>query len=146
MKLSRRGDASKFVRAEYPKEIAFLRSRSYQPNRLLITMIDADRHAVEQRNKQLDRELKQKELAPRSSQDRVFVLVPKRNVDTWIWFLNDNDVNEADDYKSSVKREHCRHAPEELCELRKSGWDFRAGTPPSLIAGCAELRNIENPP
>lgn len=137
------GDAKNFIRQEYPKEIKELISKEDQRDLVLIVVIDADTHTVKDRFAWLHAKLENGELKAKSQQNRIFVLVPKRNVETWIWFLNGNNVNETDDYKRNVKTKHCTHAVEELVELRKRGWSFSEGTPSSLIAGCAELKRIE---
>ena len=137
------GAAEQFVRENYPDELAELRRRAHQRNLRLIVVIDADVGTVENRRAQLDASCKKADVTPRRESDRVAVLIPKRNVDTWIWFLLGNDVEEDEDYKGLVKDAHCKDAAARLTEFREKGWQIPEGCPTSLGIAAAEFSAIE---
>jgi hypothetical protein len=140
------GSAEQFVRRQYPDELRSLRSRKYQLNLWLVVVIDADTHSVETRLSQLEEEVRKSGFEPLADTEPVFVLVPKRNVETWIWFLLGNPVNESDDYGRLVDDRDCRTAACQLRDIRTRNWHFPDDVPASLVRGSAELRRMEAVP
>lgn len=138
------GSAEQFVRTWYPHEVAALRAKGYQHNLALIVVIDADRESVERRLGQLADALRSEEKSPLAARDRVYILVPKRNVETWIWFLVEDEADEDTDYKHRVSLEMCEPAADRLVGYRNDAWTMPDNCPPSLRRGCDELRRLES--
>ncbi len=91
------GSAEQFVRQQYPKELRAMRQR--RATTVLVVVVDADNYSVGQRLGQLAMALSKQSIpAPRDG-ECVVLLVPKRNIETWILNLVGNAVNETDEYK-----------------------------------------------
>ena len=95
---SGRGSGAQYVIENYPVEVKALRSRPHVRAGLLV-VVDADTFPVEERFRQLERSLGQ---PGRGDAERIGLLAPKRNIETWIFYLLGNTVNEEDDYKKRV--------------------------------------------
>lgn len=91
------GCGEQFVHKEFAKEVAALRSRA--ASTVLIAVVDADNGTVDERFRQLAGSLRDKGMAERSDTEPIAILVPKRNIETWIYSLTGQPVNEADNYK-----------------------------------------------
>ena len=107
--------SSDSVKGRYPKEVkAYRRMKRF--NVSLITIIDADNNTVEERHQQLDSKLISDSLDKRNAQDRIALLVPKRNIETWIHrFLKPDELTDEKTIYPKFKRK--RHHPRESkCE------------------------------
>lgn len=91
------GCGEQYVRAQYPKQLSYLRSNSYVAN-ILIVAIDADLNTCVERQKQLDEACGNAAVDKRSPQDKLLLLVPKRNIETWIKYFDGETVDEEHDY------------------------------------------------
>ena len=130
-----RGAADQWVRETYPDEVAAYRRSTMAVG--LITAIDADENSVRFRYRQLNEELDTNDLEHRRRDEQICLLVPKRNIETWIYALFDEEVNEQDVYPKLEKESECQPAVEQLVKY------LRHGCPndllPSLERGCSEL-------
>lgn len=91
------GCGEQYVRAQYPKQLSYLRSTSYVSN-ILIVAIDADLNTCIERQKQLDEACGNAGVDKRSPKDKLLLLVPKRNIETWIKYFDGETVDEEHDY------------------------------------------------
>lgn len=92
------GNAEGWVRKTFAMEVNVYRSR--RAKTALIVIIDADAHTVQERWRQLDQALEDGGKAGVDvDREQIARLVPKRNVETWILCLNEQEVNEDTDYK-----------------------------------------------
>jgi hypothetical protein len=99
MSTSGRGSAEQWVREQFAIEVSACRRRQAQTK--LIVLIDADTYTVQQRIRQFDQALQDAgHLLIDNGTDEVARLVPKRNIETWIFCLNDVPVEEHTDYKN----------------------------------------------
>jgi hypothetical protein len=135
------GAGEQYVRKEYPKEVVYCHQR---PHRNLIVLIDADGESVETRRRQLDDERQRSDLGRRAGTERIAVLVPRRNIETWIAALLRmplGDVDEDQDYKGPVGCERVREAAEAFFDRTRSG---QPDLPlDSLRKAVPETRRIE---
>ena len=81
------------------------------------------RHAIEQRR----------------TDEHIAVLVPKRNIETWIVYLQGISVDEESDYKRHPLAENCKQAGIALAE--QLGQELEAGCPQSLQIARDELKH-----
>jgi hypothetical protein len=133
------GAGEQHVREEYPKEMKEYRKHARE-NVALIVMIDADRYSVEDRLRYLENALSDEGLS-RENSDRVAIFVPNRNIETWIYYLKGEDVDEDTDYKGpSNKIIGCKSFASPLGQ--KNPYHLREGVPRSLRAACGELKRI----
>lgn len=130
------GAGDDFVRRRYPTELIANRRRA---SSALIVVLDADSLELEKRLRQLRDVLEHARVPPPGGDERVCILVPRRNIETWIAYLvKQLPVDEVTDYKDPETGPLARRAGELLAENPKQ--DLPAGAPPSLERGRIELR------
>ena len=88
-----------FVKVEYPLQVQALRDKAHRVNAALLTMVDADEKTVEQRIEELDALLIADGKVRRANNENIAIVVARRNVETWLFFLADNEVDEETNYK-----------------------------------------------
>ncbi len=125
---------------QYPKGLRALRAATV--NAVLIVMIDGDPAAgPTERSEQLDASCRQFDIPPRRPGEPVALLVPKRNIETWLAYLDGTTVNETDNYPRLDRPSDCRthvRTLADMCSRRR----LRQPAPPSLVAACDGFRNL----
>jgi hypothetical protein len=135
-----RGDAKRWVRRHHVTEVRALRCKPHLTVALL-TMLDADDRTVVDRKRELDEALTADGQDRRQPSERIAVLVPRRNIETWIHRLLGNLVNETDTYPRYRGREsRCHEAVREF--VRRCPAAMVPDDPPSLRDGCEELTRL----
>lgn len=86
--------AEQWVRDRYPVEVGLLRSRPHV-TRALVVVRDGDAAGLAARKSELDETLAARGLAPRRDDEKIAVVVPCRNIETWLAFLAGHDVDES---------------------------------------------------
>jgi len=137
------GSAEQFVRSRYADEVAELRRLgTHRPvGRSLITMIDADTFTVQERHDVLDESLGQAEQERRGGGEKIAILVPKRNIETWIHFLAGEDVNENDGYRKLDKASDCKADVVRFVAARPDSL-LKTSAPESLQFALIEMERI----
>lgn len=130
-----RGAADQWVRQRYPEEVAAYRRATMSVG--LITVIDADENTVRSRRQELNDVLVSNGLDRRKSEERICLLIPKRNIETWIYALRGKDVNETDTYRKLDKESECQPAVDQLVRFIRN--DCPKQLISSLRRGCREL-------
>lgn len=100
---SGRGAAEQWVREKYVGEVSECRRRIKSGAKTaLVVLLDADTQEVKKRFDALAQFLVDKQ-QPKldEKRERVARLIPKRNVETWILSLNQENVDEVQDYKGT---------------------------------------------
>jgi hypothetical protein len=95
---------------------------------------------VEERLRQLASELTEKSLLGRQPDERIAIFVPRRNIETWIYYLQGEIVNEVDVYPKLERESMCKPVVAELAENRHNPLPDSA--PDSLKIACDELSRI----
>ena len=138
--LGGRGSAEQFVRTRFPDELAEYRRRPHVAQALIV--VDGDNRGVGGRQAELDEACRESEVPVRQADERVVVLVPTWNVETWIAYLDGQTVEEMrSDYPRLRKPRQCQQHVDTLADMRR-GDGLRAPAPPSLEAACAEYRRL----
>ena len=153
---SNRGEGAgvQFVIDHFPEELKKYRKYSYL-TRPLIVMIDADDTTVADRIGKLEAKCRdhnipfrdrkergqRKKENPQVKKENVIIAVPQCNIETWIHYLEGNEVNETEDYKPVGRRKErdCDSAVEELVKLCRAK-ELNANAPESLKHACKEYR------
>jgi hypothetical protein len=138
------GSAEQWVRERFPAEVRACRGRQAQT--ILIVLIDADISTVQQRYQQLDEALKQAGVPlVAHTKERIARLVPKRNIETWILFLNGVRVDEETDYKRDRDDWSglIRTAIDSLYLCTRRNAAVPQGCVGSLRGGIRELQKLE---
>jgi hypothetical protein len=131
-----RGAETKYVVDHYPAEVKALRSKPHIRTGL-IAIIDADTTAVSDRLRQLEQSLCENGQPKRGPEERIGLLSPKRNVETWVHFLCGNPADETTDFKTKVK--HSDIPPAVAAFSEKCPQKCGEIPLPSLQAACREL-------
>jgi hypothetical protein len=104
-------------------------------------VIDADTYSVEERINQFDEALENASQPERQPTDKIAIFVPKRNIETWIYFLRDEAVDEQTAYPKLSRESDCkpdvRKLVSQICPT-----SVPEDAPPSLHSACAELERI----
>jgi hypothetical protein len=133
---SGRGAGSQYVLKSYPKEVKAIRSRPHI-RAGLVAMIDADNLSIEQRLGQLEKSLVEDGQSGREEAERIGLLAPKRNIETWIFYLLGNPVDEETDYKKRVSPSDLKSSVAAFAE--KCPQKAAEISAPSLQHACKEL-------
>ena len=131
------GAADQFVRERYADEVALHRQVATRMNAGLVVMIDADENNVNDRYQELRQQLDDREMDHRSRDEHICILVPKREVETWIYALEGRDVNENTKYPKLDREGDCADAVQYLADMVKT--QCADDLLPSLYRGCREL-------
>ena len=131
------GSAEQWVREKFPNELSIYRHRRQLAASALIAMIDADLKAVQDRINELKNECEFKKIPFRTGDEAVGIAVPKRNIETWIHYLNGGFVNEDDSYPKLVRERGCGPGVTNLVKLCAST-GLAADAPSALLAACEE--------
>ena len=133
------GSGEQFVREEYPRQLRALRASTV--NAVLVVMIDGDTGGLTKRMRQLDESCRLLDVPPRTPTDPIIVLVPKRNIETWLAYLGGATVDETTSYPKLEKAGNCKEHVRVLAGMC-SGGQLRQPAPKSLVAACGEYRNV----
>ena len=141
-----RGAADRWVQSQYPSNVHNVRSynaRNAAKSRWLLVVTDADTRTVQRRLEELDEELAARlgTSERREPDDAVAALVPRRNIETWVYHLTRGypEVSETIDYKRRVSIDDVKAAGGELAAADPT---CRPTCPASLCTGYAELQRI----
>lgn len=131
-----------YVLERYAVEVNAMRSATYSVG--LIVVIDADDNTVLERKAQLEDELRKADTRLRAEGEAVALVVPRRNVETWIWHLEGNEVDEETDYKGKPVRpgHDMAEAKRQFAEFLVTGQEPFAGCPLSLQDARMELKRV----
>jgi hypothetical protein len=133
-----RGSGTQFVLNRFPVEVKAYRSKSTYLSLCLIVVIDADDLSVEERIRQLDDCLVDAGQPRRTAQERIVILVPKRNIETWIRYLDGNGADETTAYPKLSEESKCKSAVRRLVDLYPR--DIQDDAPDSLLRACTEAK------
>jgi hypothetical protein len=131
-----------YVRTHYPEEVKVSRQKRNPVSIGLVVLIDADTGTLEARLNELASVLDEDEPKNRKPNEAIAIFVPKRNIETWIRYLQGETVNEEDDYAKFEKNEAaCKTAVEDLAD-RCYSQSLPENAPRSLQAACGELQRL----
>mgnify|MGYP005853612937 CR=1 FL=1 len=134
------GSGEQFVKNNFSKEVSAYRSKNYL-NICLIAIIDADNHSVDEIRKDLIECLE----LPLQSNEKVAIFIPKRNIETWINFIDGNTVDEVTEYPHAAKESECKMIVKKFSENCRNNNTTSGNPPESLKNACIEVRKlIEN--
>ena len=133
------GSAVQFVLQRYAEEVKAYRSQANHLSLALITIIDADRQEVQHIHRRLEEQLQNANIENRKTGERIALLVPKRNIETWIVYLQGTPVDEESDYKQHSLAKNYKQAGITLAE--QLGQQPGADCPQSLQMALNELKD-----
>jgi hypothetical protein len=139
-----RGSAAQWVKETFPAELRIYRQRRQRAASGLIAMIDADAGEVQDRISEFEAACGATQIPFRTDGETVAIAVPKRNIETWIHYLNGRQVNEQDDYPKLDRERGCKPAVNNLVHLCQST-GLTDSAPQSLAVACDEYRGRISP-
>ena len=96
------GAGDKWVRDRFPVELKAYHNRKHRASTCLIVALDADlKETVDSRRQWLRDACDEQKVPFRDNDDKVLMIVPKRNIETWLAYLRGKDVDEKT--KGSLK-------------------------------------------
>jgi len=139
--LPKEGAGESFVRREYPREVRAYRKNARQKTIGLVVMIDADNHSVDEQHQEMNRLLQEVGISARQPKERIGVFIPRRNIETWIYFLQGQSVEEETAYPKFRRNESaCKPYVKTLAQNVRQLLPNHA--PPSLKTACREVARI----
>jgi hypothetical protein len=132
------GAADQFVRESFPTELQAMRSSAVC--RGLIVVTDGDKSGPKGRIEQLDAACEGRNIKPRQQDERVAIIVPTWNIETWFAYLDGESVDEGRrDYPRLERARECTRHVTALIKMCDDG-RLRSPAPSSLEAACEEFR------
>ncbi len=138
------GQDNNWVRSHLLREVAILRKTTYL--KAVIAVTDADNATVDERKNWVEGDLE----PARQAGENIFYVIPRRHIETWIWYLEGNSVDESTNYKKEkggpVKRDHdLANVKRRFAEYIQTGHEPFPDCPPSLQDAREELRRAFPP-
>jgi hypothetical protein len=131
-----RGAGEQFVRKRFPVELKAHRSRSV--SQALVVLIDGDAEGTAVRLQQLSQACRESGVAERTDHDSVAVFIPTWNIETWLAYLDGEEVMEGKpDYPRLSRERDCQRHVETLARMCRDG-NLREPAPSSLETACSE--------
>ncbi|OAD20112.1 hypothetical protein THIOM_004207 [Candidatus Thiomargarita nelsonii] len=140
-----RSSGEQYVRTHYAAEVKAHRSKANYLNTALVVVIDADLKSIDERITSLNESPNMIELAqaPRLDTEKIAIFVPARNIETWIHYLNGNDCNEKESYKSLYKKGTSPSQFAEKLAKKICPQGLPDEAPSSLHYACNELNRLQ---
>jgi hypothetical protein len=137
---SGKGSGEQWVREKFADELRIYRERRNRAASGLIAIIDADVREVQDRIRDFEAVCDARQIPFREDRDTVAIAVPKRNIETWIHYLNGESVNEENALPKLERERLCQPAVNNLVRLCKAR-GLADDAPPSLQAACQEYQD-----
>ena len=135
-----RQSGEQWVREQYPKQLRAIRGRQ---GAYLIVVTDADTHSTETRRAQLESACRKKKVPPGDDRDPVLVIVPRRNIETWMKYLGGTAVDENTTYRKLTHGSDCAQCADDLYRMCHEAQRLPGDAPPSLRESCKEYRKLQ---
>jgi hypothetical protein len=135
-----KGSAEQWVRQEFVSELKAYRQRRQRAASAMVVMIDADMRSIQDRINELDAECTTASIPFRADDEAVAIAVPRRNIETWINYLNEQPVDELSEYPRLGRASDCGPAVARLVRLCRST-GLKTDAPPALAAACREYND-----
>lgn len=133
-----KGSGEQHVRKVYSNEVRA--NRQGHHNRGLAVVTDADTLSTGERLAQLDQALTAMSMPKRGPGEPIAIFIPKRNIETWIWYLQGQAVDEVTVYPKLQNEGDCKSTVDKLPEQCRAGLPI--ASPPSLRLACDEMRRL----
>jgi hypothetical protein len=131
-----------YVRTHYLVEVKAYRQNRNRVSIGLVVLIDADTGTSQERLNQLANILSEDSQQARQAVEAIAIFTPKRNIETWIHYLQGESVNEEDTYSKSQNNEaSCKPCVDRLVDQCRSQ-SLPNTAPESLQAACGELQRL----
>lgn len=127
------GSGAEFVKNHYEKELKAFHSKVTHIDCILVIVIDDDTKNHVQHLFNLYQPI---------SNEKILIFSPKRNIESWFYYIDGNLIDENEDYKKHYKNakptEYAKKLKNEICV---NGLPENA--PSSLHHACEELKRLK---
>jgi cellulose synthase/poly-beta-1,6-N-acetylglucosamine synthase-like glycosyltransferase len=127
------GSGAEYVKENYAREIKAFHSKVNHLDYILVVIIDDD-------TKEHIKSLYQ--IYTPLENEKVLIFSPKRNIESWFYYIDGNNVSESEDYKKNYRNtkptEFAKKLKEEICAI-----GLPENAPSSLHHACKELNRIK---
>jgi hypothetical protein len=130
-----KGAGEQWVRNTFPLELRVYRQRMHRAASGLIVAIDADTKGVQDRYDELKVACRAHQVDFMQNDEAVALVIPKRNIETWIHHLNGHMVDEEKVYPKLERERECQPAVSNLIASCRAG-SPTDGMPPALKSAC----------
>jgi hypothetical protein len=135
--ISSGGSAEQFVREQFPIELRAYRSRKTYQKSMLFVVTDADTGGVVDRISEFKSICETNGIEFRAANEKVIFVIPKRNIETWLRYLDAGAFDEQTDYSNMVHGNDCIRLVKALDEMCRTH-NLLPSPPPSLVTACEE--------
>ncbi len=141
---SARGSAYTYVLNTYPAEVQA--NRDGKKKRALLVLIDADTRPEGGRETELTKRLKEAGHEPRHPKERIAHWIPRRQLETWVYFLTHGQADEKKNYKDEhlVKAHEYKPASEVLARTLQDRRALPVMAIPSLKNAVVEFERLRS--
>ena len=129
-----------WVRERYPNQLRAIRGRR---DAFLIVITDADIGSTHDRRAQLEAECDRNGVPGRQDGDPVLVIIPRRNIETWLAYLGGENVDEFNRYPRLRRERDCEVHARHLYSMCHERQRLDEPVPPSLREACHEYRKLQ---
>ncbi len=131
-----------FVVGRAPQEIK--EARVAPPKRALVIVIDGDTRGYASRCGEIARELKAQKMAALGDKERIALVIPCRNIETWIHHFRGNETNETEEFGSFYPKATYDALPQAqaFADFVSDGAAAEVADLPALDAARGELRRL----
>lgn len=137
-----KGCGEAFVRRELPREVQILHATNYI-RKVLIVCSDADTLPVDERLKLLSRDVEKEIKNWNRANEPILFWIPKRQIETWIHFLNGESVDETESFPHDGKTpETCKRVAGIFSEYCQGQIDIDCKDVPSLLTAKHEYERV----
>ena len=134
------GSGEQYVREHFPAKLANCRKQAVR--RGLIALIDGENKGVAGRLAELKKACEERDIEFRRDDERILVLVPTWQLETWFAYLDGEVVDESKpDYPRLRRPRDCQSHVDVLAEMCR-GSQLRQPAPSSLVAACQEYDRL----
>lgn len=130
-----------WVQEEYPDQVQAMRDKARHITTALIIGIDADEETVAARLSEMNDLLKVAGIKRRGGNEHIAIVVARRNVETWMYYLEGNSVDETTDYKPLCKNLDNRKSALKLANLLRES-TLPSDVPASIQKARDELHRV----
>lgn len=135
-----RRSGEQWVRESYPAELRAIRGRQ---GAWLIVVTDADDRSTNDRRGRLEAACREQNVPARTGEDPVILIVPRRNIETWLAYLDaGNPVDEDKTYPRLKRERDCDRHAGTLFSMCHRAQQLGAAAPPSLREACEEYSRL----
>lgn len=139
-----KGSAKKYVLRKFPNELSEYRGNRNKVNSKLLVVVDGDELGVERTIHSLSKSCKNESIEPRKNGEAVAIFVPTWNIETWLAYLDDQEVDEGNKHYPRLRKPgDCHSHVKNLVEMCRKQ-ELRDPAPESLRKACEEYQNISN--